>query len=166
MYSDVNVPPLAASFLYSSLWCFELSGLQGVSLVSGRQGIQLPSWNMSEKECSCRLQVDIGPWSLEIGQNPFNEDCIYSLQTSHFCFRHGDKADEYKEQFQELQDAYERICRHVVTRTSSHMGFGVPIWRGPCSMRVESFYMDELTLHKSKVFEDDESLASKTAMSS
>jgi len=27
--------------------------------------------------------------------------------------RHGDKADEYKEQFQELQDAYERICRHV-----------------------------------------------------
>ena len=33
-------------------------------------------------------------------------------------------------------------------------------------MRVESFYMDELTLHKSKVFEDDESLASKTAMSS
>ena len=38
MYSDVNVPPLAASFLYSSLWCFELSGLQGVSLVSGRLG--------------------------------------------------------------------------------------------------------------------------------
>jgi len=27
--------------------------------------------------------------------------------------RHGDKADEYKEKFQELQDAYERICRHV-----------------------------------------------------
>lgn len=67
MYSDVNVPPLAASFLYSSLWCFELSGLQGVSLVSGRQGIQLPSWNMSEKECDAagyRWTLDLGLWKL------------------------------------------------------------------------------------------------------
>lgn len=68
-----------------------------------------------QKKGSCRLQVDFKDLSSKILSTK-----IYGLQTSHLCFRHGDKADEYKEKFQELQDAYERICRHVVTRTSSH----------------------------------------------
>ena len=106
---------------------------------------------MSEKECDAtRLQVDIGPWSFGNWSESLQQRLyLGSLQTSHCCFRHGDKADEYKEQFQELQDAYERICRHVVTRTSENTwALEFRFGGGLVSMRVESFYMDEVTLHK------------------
>lgn len=66
MYSDVNVPPLAASFLYSSLWCFELSGLQGVSLVQEDKGSSYPVGTCRKRSVAAgyRWTLDLGLWKL------------------------------------------------------------------------------------------------------